>query len=144
LRCTLMGFERNYPIKIPSNQLNCRKFSTLNNSSYINPCKINSRFISGFSDADVSFQVLLRRGLKYKLGWSTIGKFRIELHNKDLELLKSIQLFFNGFGQLGEISTRELAYFEVTKLEDLINIIIPHFEKYPLQSAKSLDYLLWK
>ena len=28
LRCTLMGFERNYPIKIPSNQLNIKNFST--------------------------------------------------------------------------------------------------------------------
>ena len=30
LRCTLMGFERNYQIKIPSKQLNNRSFSTLN------------------------------------------------------------------------------------------------------------------
>ena len=30
LRCTLMGFERNYPVKIPSKQLNVRTFSTLN------------------------------------------------------------------------------------------------------------------
>jgi hypothetical protein len=26
LRCTLMGFERNYQIKIPSKQLNVKKF----------------------------------------------------------------------------------------------------------------------
>jgi hypothetical protein len=39
---------------------------------------------------------------------------------------------------------RKIAYFEVTKLNDLVNIIIPHFDKYPLQSAKSIDYLLWK
>lgn len=37
LRCTLMGFERNYPIKIPSNQLNVKKFSTFNYSSNVNP-----------------------------------------------------------------------------------------------------------
>ena len=30
LRCTLMGFERNYQVKIPSKQLNVRTFSTLN------------------------------------------------------------------------------------------------------------------
>jgi len=34
LRCTLMGFERNYQVKIPSNQLNKIKlFSTLNTKS---------------------------------------------------------------------------------------------------------------
>jgi len=30
LRCTLMGFERNYQIKIPSKQLNVKRISTFN------------------------------------------------------------------------------------------------------------------
>jgi hypothetical protein len=29
LRCTLMGFERNYQIKIPSKQLNIRNYSSI-------------------------------------------------------------------------------------------------------------------
>jgi hypothetical protein len=36
LRCTLMGFERNYRIKIPSKQL-IKKFSTFNYPSKIEP-----------------------------------------------------------------------------------------------------------
>jgi hypothetical protein len=35
LRCTLMGFERSYQIKIPSKQLNNRTFST--HPTHINP-----------------------------------------------------------------------------------------------------------
>jgi hypothetical protein len=38
LRCTLMGFERNYQFKIPSNQFNNKLFSTLNTNAEINPC----------------------------------------------------------------------------------------------------------
>ena len=37
LRCTLMGFERNYPVKILSKQLNIKNFSTFNLPSKINP-----------------------------------------------------------------------------------------------------------
>jgi len=37
LRCTLMGFERNYPVKIPSKQLNKLFYSTLNNKPKLNP-----------------------------------------------------------------------------------------------------------
>jgi hypothetical protein len=39
LRCTLMGFERNYQVKIPSKQLNKNKrnYSTLVKNSKINP-----------------------------------------------------------------------------------------------------------
>lgn len=37
-----------------------------------------------------------------------------------------------------------MTYFEVAKLDDLINVVMPHFDKYTLQSAKSLDSLLWE
>jgi len=36
LRCTLMGFERNYQIKIPSKQLNKQYYSTLSKTSLNN------------------------------------------------------------------------------------------------------------
>jgi hypothetical protein len=37
LRCTLMGFERNYLVKILTNQLNNRRFSTLATQTKIKP-----------------------------------------------------------------------------------------------------------
>ena len=46
LRYTLMGFERNYQVKIPSKQLNKHYYSTINYSSTINPW-----FITGLIDA---------------------------------------------------------------------------------------------
>lgn len=38
---------------------------------------------------------------------------------------------------------REVVHYAVTRLEDLINIIIPQFKQYPLQSAKAVDFLIW-
>ena len=35
LRCTLMGFERNYQVRIPSNQLNKLNFSTVSVSNTV-------------------------------------------------------------------------------------------------------------
>jgi hypothetical protein len=37
LKCILMGFERNYQVKIPSKQLYIKKFSTFSYPSYVNP-----------------------------------------------------------------------------------------------------------
>lgn len=34
--------------------------------------------------------------------------------------------------------------FQVSNLDSIINIIIPHFDNYPLQGSKRLDYLTWK
>jgi hypothetical protein len=48
LRGTLMGFERNYLIKIPSKQLNSSFFSTLSHGK----AKLNPYFVSGLIDAE--------------------------------------------------------------------------------------------
>jgi len=37
LRCTLMGFERNYQVRIPSNQINKASYSTLIPQPNMNP-----------------------------------------------------------------------------------------------------------
>ena len=134
---------RTYSIKTNTISKNAKdtisKDSVITESTNINPW-----VVSGFSDAESCFSILIRKSLTHKLNWAITGRFRIELHVRDLELLKSLQSFFNGIGQVGPISTRKLVYFEVTKLNDLVNIIISHFDKYPLQSVKSVDYLLWK
>ena len=49
-----MGFERNYLVKILTNQLNNRRFSTLATQTKIKPW-----FITGFSDVEASFIILI-------------------------------------------------------------------------------------
>lgn len=34
--------------------------------------------------------------------------------------------------------------YRVNTLNDIVNIIIPHFDKYPLKTKKYADYLLFK
>jgi len=63
------------------------------------------------------------------------------LHIKDLELLKSIQKFFN-VGNI-KISKGRSATYYVNSLKD-IQVIIKHFEQYPLLSKKYGDFALFK
>jgi hypothetical protein len=51
LRCTLMGFERNYPVRTLSKQLNKLFFSTVS----VKPSQLNAYFVTGFCDAESSF-----------------------------------------------------------------------------------------
>lgn len=49
------------------------------------------------------------------------------------------------FGNVGNISkSQHSAQFRVASLKDLTNIIIPHFDKYPLLTQKKADFLLFK
>nr|YP_009262021.1 LAGLIDADG endonuclease [Chrysoporthe austroafricana]AMX22096.1 LAGLIDADG endonuclease [Chrysoporthe austroafricana] len=41
-------------------------------------------------------------------------------------------------------NNRAMVEFRVSTLNDIINIIIPHFDNYPLITKKSTDYILFK
>jgi hypothetical protein len=57
--------------------------------------------------------------------------------------LRQIQSFF-GVGTIRVNSSNDSVYYSVTRLQDLINVIIPHFDKYPLITQKRADFLLFK
>ena len=73
LRCTLMGFERNYQVKYPSKQLNKQYYSTLSKTSLCCAEKnqLNPWFITGFADAEGCFTFQVVSDAKSKLKWRT-------------------------------------------------------------------------
>ena len=141
LRCTLMGREICYQVKIPSKQLNSQKysFSTLTNNSVNNI--INLWFLTGFIDAEGCFQISIRQDKKYKTNWRISFTFQIKLHVKDIALLNNIK---NSLG-VGTITlhNKDTANFNIYSINE-IQVIIDHCVKYPLITAKYSDFLLFK
>ena len=145
LRCTLMGFERNYQIKIPSKQLNIKNFSTLNYSSSL-PCSagsVNPWFWTGLTDAEGSFSILISKDNKRTLGWRVESKFQMDLHIRDLSLLLQFQQFLGGIGYINKYPARNMVYYSISSNKEL-NKLITHFENYPLLTQKAADFLLFK
>ena len=71
LRYTLKGFERNYQVRIPSNHLNSlRSYSTASfvANSQIGDYLLKPSFVTGFTDAEGSFIVRIRKNPKAKAG----------------------------------------------------------------------------
>jgi hypothetical protein len=98
-------------------------------------------FVTGFSDAECSFVVGIYKNSDYKTSRQVYSVFEIGLSIRDLALLKQIQSFFG----CGKIRLRkDCAVFFVKSQNDLINIIIPHFVKYPLLTQKRADFELFK
>jgi LAGLIDADG endonuclease len=86
LRCTLMGCENSYPFKILSKQCNKVPFSTLDSKTKLNPW-----FITGFTDAEGCFSILIQPNTNYKTNWRVKAIFTILLHIKDIVLLENIK-----------------------------------------------------
>jgi hypothetical protein len=66
------------------------------------------------------------------------------MHEKDRALIQSIQDFFGGIGYISKPNNRSTVEFRVSTLKDINNIIIPHFDNYPLITKKLFDYILFK
>jgi hypothetical protein len=92
-------------------------------------------FITGLTDAEGSFTCIVRKSAAYRAGWRVEVVFQIGLHQKDLELLKLIQVFFGGIGVIST-SPNAMCAFRVTSLKQILNQIRPHFDKYNLITQK--------
>jgi LAGLIDADG endonuclease len=115
--------------------VNNRSYSTrsLSHSSILSQFKISNSlkffqpsFITGFSDAEVSFMILINNNSKVKLGFQTQVCFQIGLHEKDRALLERIQSFFKGVGNISKLGT-DLVQYRVSSIKDL-GEIAEHFE----------------
>jgi hypothetical protein len=126
LRCTLMGGASYYQINYPSKQIKFY-FSTLQSEKNV---LLNPYWITGFTDAEGTFTIVIDKVKKLKLGWRIQSKFQICLHVRDLPLLLKIQQFFGGIGSVSV--SGDLAFYSVSSVKDLVNIIVPHFFNYPL------------
>jgi hypothetical protein len=149
LRCTLMGGESRYQIKIPSKQINkiiYRSYSSNSPSTntalpHITP--LDPYFVTGFSDAEASFIILLLKEPKNTSNWTVKTRFSIGLHKKDTEILELIKFYFGGVGYISAQNEKSVQY-RVGSLKDLNEKIIPHFDKYPLLTQKKADFILFK
>jgi hypothetical protein len=65
------------------------------------------------------------------------------LHKKDRPLLEQIQIFFKGVGGITD-GIDDLVQYNVSAIADIIQVVIPHFEKYPLLTKKYSDFRLFK
>jgi len=92
----------------------------------------------GFIDGEGSFGVSLTKG-KAKIGHLAEVNFNLTQHIRDAALFKLIQQSL-GCGLVYEIPKDSRVNFIIRKSEDIINILIPKLNQYPLQGVKKLNF----
>lgn len=97
-------------------------------------------YICGFTDGEGSFNISFKIRDDYTFGVKVTASFNIS--QKEKEILLFIQDIF----QCGTIRHRGdgVYYFEVTNIDDLINIVIPFFDKYQLLTRKREVFKIFK
>ena len=102
-----------------------------------------AHYISGYVDGEGCFCVSFSyRPRNIKLGWEIRPSFAVTQNFDRREVLDIIQHYFKCGFMRRDYGDKTLK-FEVRKIDDLIEKVIPHFERYPLHSAKQKDFLLF-
>jgi ubiquinol-cytochrome c reductase cytochrome b subunit len=92
----------------------------------------------GFVEGDGAFSVNKNgKYIKYE--------FAIELSIRDIELLYKIKSMLGvGFITFRTRNNSEMARFKISSKKDLINVIIPIFDKYKMLTNKHFDFIYFK
>lgn len=114
-------------------------FST--ESKSIKTLSPHSQWVTGFSDAEGSFIISVYKRNNSN-NWQIKPSFEVGLHSKDINTLQKFKDYF-GVGIINTRISKNVTSFTVTKLNDLVNVIIPHFSNFPLQTQKRIDFELW-
>jgi hypothetical protein len=101
--------------------------------------KLNPMWVTGITDGEGNFSVNIQKGTnKPKINLT----FKIDQKEDSAGILYDLSRYFNS-GKV-VIDNRGYKSFKVVKLADILNIIIPHFDKFPLITSKQLNFLDFK
>lgn len=111
-------------------------------------------WLSGFTDGEACFwlgynsskSMVKAIGKPYRMAW-----FTIKLRADDAEILRLIQSYFQCGRFVNNMESgckipnaRPQVGFTVARTPDLHNVIVPHFESFPLRAKKKRDFQIWK
>lgn len=97
------------------------------------------QWIVGFTDGEGCFNISISQNKSYKTGFQVLPEFVVVQHKRDIKLLHGLKSYF----KCGIVRQNHgyLYSFRVGKLEDLVHIILPFFEKHQLKTMKKVDFL---
>lgn len=120
-------------------------------------------WVTGLVDGEGCFYAGLNFRSKKTSAGNTVpcveleARLEVALRADDCAVLDKVQAYF-GCGIVGNpissaaapstlrqgIKANPKRHFRIRNPEDLVSIVIPHFEKFPLQSKKARDFEVWK
>lgn len=105
-------------------------------------------WIAGFSDGEGCFSIAVIKNATTRFGYQIFPEFVVTQGAKSLPVLEKIKKFFRCGGifvnKRYDNHNEYLYRYCVRSIGDLESKIIPFFEKYPLQTHKQNDFLIFK
>ena len=104
---------------------------------------LTPEYLSGYVDGEGCFTVSFSIRPTLRIGWETKPSFSVSQNEDRAQVLFAMKEYFDAGFLRRDYSDKTLKY-EVRRLDDLIEKVLPHFDAHPLVSDKQQDYLLFK
>ena len=98
-----------------------------------------SAYISGFADGEGCFCISIAPRATLAVGWEVRPSFSVSQNRDRAEVLYALQAYF-GCGSIRPDRSDKTLKWETRKLDEIVERVVPHFIRYPLLSAKQLDF----
>lgn len=112
------------------------------------PKKVSPDYIVGLTDGEGCFYINIRSPHKPQSRQLVEHHFYIKLRGDHLELLQKVKTSLGCgaiYRQLEKRENHSECYrFEINSQRDIQEVLIPFFDKYPLQGPKSKEYLIFR
>lgn len=96
-------------------------------------------YISGYADGEGCFTVSISPRARLRVGWEVRPSFSVSQNGDRAQVLVLLKDYF-GCGSIRPDRSDSTLKWETRRLGDLIDRVIPHFERYPLLSQKREDF----
>ena len=98
-----------------------------------------SAYISGYADGEGCFSISIAPRATLAVGWEVRTSFSVSQNGDRAEVLYALQSYF-GCGSIRPDRSDKTLKWETRSLDELVGRVVPHFVRYPLLSAKQLDF----
>jgi LAGLIDADG endonuclease len=98
-------------------------------------------YLSGYVDGEGSFSVAVNRNPTCRYGYQLVPEFHVSQNGDRAQVLTLLRERLGGCGYIKPNGTKDRALvFVVRRREDLLERVIPFFERSPLLSSKQRDF----
>jgi hypothetical protein len=98
-----------------------------------------SAYISGYVDGEGCFTVSIAPRATLVVGWEVRPSLSVSQNGDRAEVLRLVESYF-GCGSIRPDRSDRTLKWETRRLGDLVERVIPHFDRFPLLSGKRRDY----
>lgn len=107
------------------------------------PIVVSNDYVVGLTDGEGCFYVNVWKSSSYRIGYNIQLQFHIKMQEKDKPLLDKVKNTFkcgNVYFQKEKRANHCQCYrYTVYSYQDILKIVIPFFNKYPLQSVSKKE-----